>query len=50
MKSILIDVLSGLKELRRFNIMHRDLKPANIFINNGVYKLGDFGFAKVVDS
>lgn len=30
--------------------MHRDLKPANVFCHNGVYKLGDFGFAKVVDS
>lgn len=39
-----------MKELHRLNIMHRDIKPANIFIHNGVYKLGDFGFAKFIDS
>ena len=39
-----------MKELRRLNIMHRDIKPANIFNHNGVYKIGDFGFAKVVNS
>ena len=25
--------------------LHRDIKPANIFYKNGVYKIGDFGFA-----
>lgn len=31
------------------NIMHRDIKPANIFISDqGVYKLGDFGVARMV--
>ena len=28
------------------NIMHRDFKTANIFIKNGIFKIGDFGFAK----
>ncbi|CAD8139098.1 unnamed protein product [Paramecium pentaurelia] len=27
------------------NIAHRDIKPENVFIKDGVYKLGDFGFA-----
>jgi serine/threonine protein kinase len=26
--------------------MHRDLKPDNIFFDNGVVKVGDFGFCK----
>lgn len=26
--------------------MHRDFKADNIFINDGVCKIGDFGFAK----
>jgi serine/threonine protein kinase len=30
------------------NIVHRDLKPANIFLKNGVWKIGDFGFAKKI--
>lgn len=28
--------------------MHRDLKPDNIFFDNGVLKLGDFGFCKTL--
>ena len=45
---ILKDILKGFKELMRHGIIHRDLKPANIFISKGLYKLGDFGFAKPV--
>jgi len=30
-------------------VVHRDLKPDNIFICNGVLKIGDFGFAKLID-
>jgi serine/threonine protein kinase len=26
--------------------VHRDLKPANIFLKEGVWKIGDFGFSK----
>ncbi len=30
-------------------IIHRDIKPQNIFVDNeGTYKLGDFGIAKIV--
>jgi serine/threonine protein kinase len=27
-------------------IIHRDLKPANVFLKEGVWKLGDFGFSR----
>ena len=30
--------------------MHRDLKPENILVKNGVYKLADFGFGRLVDN
>ena len=30
-------------------MIHRDIKPANFLIHNGVVKLSDFGFARVVD-
>ena len=43
-------ILSGFTELVREKIIHRDLKPANILINEGTYKIGDFGFAKYVDN
>lgn len=29
--------------------MHRDLKPDNIFFNQGIVKLGDFGFCKSLE-
>jgi len=27
---------------------HRDLKPANILFKDGIAKIGDFGFSKVI--
>ena len=45
-----IDMCSALEVLGAKNIIHRDIKPGNIFVNSeGVYKLGDFGVAKVLD-
>lgn len=45
---IMKDLLCGYQEILKHNIVHRDIKPANIFINEGKYKIGDFGFAKKV--
>lgn len=42
---IIYQVLMGIDYLAKENIAHRDLKPENIFIHNGVFKIGDFGFA-----
>lgn len=36
-----------MKYLASKKIVHRDIKIANIFINNGVYKIADFGFAQI---
>lgn len=30
-------------------IAHLDVKPDNIYVKNGVYKLGDFGCATLID-
>ena len=30
-------------------MVHRDLKPANIVFHEGVAKLADFGFSKIID-
>ena len=47
--SILKQISSALVFLQKEkNIAHRDVKPENILVfNNGVYKLGDFGEAKM---
>lgn len=44
------NTLKGLKILHSKSILHRDIKSANIFINDGVYKLGDLNVSKVQDS
>ena len=49
----LFDILKQLVKtfalLQRNNITHRDIKPQNILIVNKVYKICDFGEAKVTD-
>ena len=36
-------------ELHRLHIVHRDLKPENILILDGIIKISDFGFSKILD-
>ena len=50
---ILQQILNGTQAIHHHNIMHRDLKLENIFLKKNktggyTYKIGDFGFAKVV--
>ena len=43
-----VDLCTALSICRKRNILHRDIKPQNIFVSqDGDYKLGDFGIAKV---
>ncbi len=43
------DMCNALIHASKHNIIHRDIKPQNIFVDKeGIYKLGDFGIAKIV--
>ena len=45
-----VDLCKALELCEKKNIIHRDIKPQNIFVNqNGDFKLGDFGIARVSD-
>jgi len=41
-------LLSAVQAMSERNIVHRDLKPSNILFHDGVMKLGDFGFCKIL--
>ena len=45
--SVFKQILSGIKEFLKYEIVHRDLKMANIFINKDKLLIGDFGMAKI---
>ncbi|CAK68826.1 unnamed protein product (macronuclear) [Paramecium tetraurelia] len=44
---ILTQICKGLLDLHKKNIIHRDIKPANVLIQDGIFKLVDFGFALI---
>lgn len=44
----LVQILTAFKTLVKNNIMHRDFKLANILLHNGIIKIADFGFAKLL--
>lgn len=46
--SIIFQLAQGCQYLASKNVVHRDLKPANIFLKDGCWKIGDFGFAKKI--
>jgi len=39
-------IVEGFLEMADNKFLHRDMKLANIFINSGMAKIADFGFAK----
>lgn len=42
-------ICKGLGFIHERGIAHLDVKPDNIYVRNGVYKLGDFGCATLID-
>eukprot|EP00922_Rhytidocystis_sp_ex-Travisia-forbesii_P052747 GHVS01078251.1.p1 GENE.GHVS01078251.1~~GHVS01078251.1.p1 ORF type:complete len:339 (+),score=30.41 GHVS01078251.1:185-1201(+) len=47
-KCIMLQILSGLKELHGWWFVHRDLSPANVFVNSdGICKVADFGLTRM---
>ena len=42
-------IIEGFKILYQNKIIHRDIKPANILLHEGVAKITDFGFARVIE-
>ena len=45
-----MQILHAFQTLVKNKIMHRDFKLANVLRHDGVIKLGDFGFAKLLGS
>ena len=45
--NVMNQILSGFKELRKYDVIHRDLKLSNIFLHESRVLIGDFGMAKV---
>ncbi len=49
-KSIVYDILCGLKYLHKAKIIHRDLKPGNVLVNNDcTIQICDFGLARSME-
>ncbi|KAG6748489.1 hypothetical protein POTOM_048413 [Populus tomentosa] len=46
---VLLQIAKALRFIHERGIAHLDVKPDNIYFKNGVYKLGDFGCATLLD-
>ena len=50
-KGFMMQFLSGLAELHKFQVLHRDIKPQNLLISKkGILKIADFGLARIIAS
>ena len=45
-----LQIAKALQYIHERGIAHIDVKPANICVKNGMYKLGDFGCATLLDN
>lgn len=46
LRNLFFQLVDGMKSINK-KLVHRDIKPENILICNGIYKITDFGLAKV---
>lgn len=44
-----MQIAKALQFIHEKGIAHLDVKPDNIYVKNGIYKLGDFGCATLLD-
>lgn len=48
--SLVVEIITGLKDIHSADIIHRDLKPENIKVTkDGNVKILDYGLAKIID-
>lgn len=43
-------VIKGFQKLHEEKVIHRDIKPSNILLHDGVAKIADFGFARIIET
>jgi serine/threonine protein kinase len=43
-------IAAGVAHLHDQGIVHRDLKPGNVFLDEGTYKIGDYGLSKFISA
>lgn len=44
-----LQIAKALKFIHEHGVAHLDVKPENIYVKHGVYKLGDFGCARLIN-
>tara|TARA_R110002110_G_scaffold335804_1_gene546435 strand:+ start:1009 stop:1905 length:897 start_codon:yes stop_codon:yes gene_type:complete len=48
-KNVILQLTNGINFLHSKNILHGDIKPENILKFNNIYKITDFGYAKILN-